>query len=127
MKNLQERLLELTIANTVKKSSTTSINHLILKVLQEKSEKLTRPEIVARIAQIRYDESHEVKLSDKELEKQEVLEEFLKIIKTVKNGVDTSISKSNNNSSFSFNPEFKEYELCEKDNKYFIQMASVKK
>jgi len=126
MKTLQEKLLALTISNTVKKSSTTSINHLILKVLQEKNEKLTRPEIVARIAQIRYDESHDVKLDEKNLDNKEVLEDFLKIIKTVKNGVDTSISKSNNNSSFSFNPEFKQYELCEKDGKYFIQSATKK-
>ena len=127
MGNLQERLLKLTIANTVKKSTTTSINHLILRVLQEKNEKLTRPELVARISEIRYNDSHTSPITEKDLEKPEVLEEFLKIVKTVKNGVDTSISKSNNNSSFSFNPEFKAFELCEEAGKYFIKSASVKK
>ena len=106
MKSLQERLLEITVQNTVKKSVKTSINDLILKVLTEKNEKLSRPEIVSRIAKLRYEDEFKKELKDSDLDKPEVLEDLLKIIKTVKNGVDTSISKSNNNSSFHYNENF---------------------
>ena len=120
MKSLQERLLEITVQNTVKKSVKTSINDLILKVLTEKNEKLSRPEIVSRIAKLRYEDEFKKELKDSDLDNPKVLEDLLKIIKTVKNGVDTSISKSNNNSSFHHNENFSKYELLEANNKYFI-------
>lgn len=120
MKSLQERLLEITVQNTVKKSVKTSINDLILKVLTEKNEKLDRSELVSRIAKLRYEDEFKKELKEKDLDDPKVLEDLLKIIKTVKNGVDTSISKSNNNSSFHYNENFKNYELCEMNNKYFI-------
>lgn len=119
MKNLNERLLELTIQNTVKKGSTKSINHLIVEVLKS-GEKLQRTEIVSRIAEIRFNESSEEKLTEKMLENPEVMEKLLKTIKTVKNGVDTSISKSNNNSSFHYNKEFSNWSLVESEGKYSL-------
>ena len=120
MKSLQERLLEITVQNTVKKSVKTSINDLILKVLTEKNEKLDRSELVSRIAKLRYEDEFKKELKESDLDNPKVLEDLLKIIKTVKNVVDTSISKSNNNSSFHYNENFKNYELCEINNKYFI-------
>ena len=120
MKSLQERLLEITVQNTVKKSVKTSINDLILKVLTEKNEKLDRSELVSRIAKLRYEDEFKKELKESDLDNPKVLEDLLKIIKTVKNGVDASISKSNNNSSFHYNENFKNYELCEMNNKYFI-------
>ena len=120
MKTLQERLLEITVQNTVKKSVKTSINDLILKVLTEKNEKLNRSELVSRIAKLRYEDEFKKELKESDLDNPKVLEDLLKIIKTVQIGVDTSISKSNNNSSFHYNENFKNYELCEMNNKYFI-------
>ena len=127
MKSLQERLLEITVQNTVKKSVKTSINDLILKVLTEKNEKLDRSELVSRIAKLRYEDEFKKELKEKDLDDPKVLEDLLKIIKTVKNGVDTSISKSNNNSTFHYNENFKNYELCEMNNKYFIEKRELKK
>lgn len=127
MKTLAERLLEITVQNTVKKSVKTSINDLILKVLTEKNEKLSRPEIVSRIAKLRYEDEFKKELKDSDLDDPKVLEDLLKIIKTVKNGVDTSISKSNNNSSFHYNENFSKYELLEINNKYFIEKKELKK
>lgn len=125
MKTLNEKLLALTIANTVKKGTTKSINHLIVEVLESGS-KLQRTEIVSRIAEIRYNESAETKLTEEQLDNAEVLEKLLKIIKTVKNGVDTSLSKSNNNSSFHYNQEFANWMLREEDGRYFIRKAITK-
>lgn len=127
MKTLAERLLEITVQNTVKKSVKTSINDLILKVLTEKNEKLDRSELVSRIAKLRYEDEFKKELKESDLDDPKVLEDLLKIIKTVKNGVDTSISKSNNNSSFHYNENFKNYELCEMNNKYFIEKKGLKK
>ena len=127
MKTLAERLLEITVQNTVKKSVKTSINDLILKVLTEKNEKLDRSELVSRIAKLRYEDEFKKELKESDLDDPKVLEDLLKIIKTVKNGVDTSISKSNNNSSFHYNENFKYYELCEMNNKYFIEKKELKK
>ena len=127
MKSLQERLLEITVQNTVKKSVKTSINDLILKVLTEKNEKLDRSELVSRIAKLRYEDEFKKELKDSDLDDPKVLEDLLKIIKTVKNGVDTSISKSNNNSSFHHNENFSKYELLEINNKYFIKKKELKK
>lgn len=127
MKTLAERLLEITVQNTVKKSVKTSINDLILKVLTEKNEKLDRSELVSRIAKLRYEDEFKKELKESDLDDPKILEDLLKIIKTVKNGVDTSISKSNNNSSFHYNENFKNYELCEMNNKYFIEKRELKK
>jgi hypothetical protein len=118
MKNLESRLLEITTNNIVKKSTKVSINDLIVKVLT-KGTKMTRPQLVSAIAKVRYEAEYGV-ITDKDLDDKEVIEKFLAIVRTVKNGVDTSISRSNNNSSFHFNPDFKKYVLECSEGKYYI-------
>lgn len=118
------------LLNLLDKGKTTtksSINELIVKVLQDPSKALTRVELVNEITILRYEEANNCEITNEMLESDEFVKEFQNMAKTVKNGVDTSISHSNNNSSFHFNENFKMWNLSEKSGKYSLTKVEAKK
>lgn len=122
MKNLNELLLEITTKNTVKTSQKRNVNEMLIEVLSE-GKKLTRIELINEISILRYKDEFKVELNEKMLSDKEVVANFIKITKTIRNGVDTSISRSNNNSSFHYNPKYSNYELKQGlDGKFFMNI-----
>lgn len=119
MKNLHERLLELTIANTVKRPVEMNVNDLLVEVLLESKAKLTRVELINEVSIKRFEQKFGPGLLEEVASNPELLESFVKIVKTVKNGIDTSLSRSNNNSSFHFNQKYAKYMLIENKDKTY--------
>lgn len=119
MKNLMELALEATKANVVKSSTKESVNDALVRVLYEGGEKLSRIELIARLSLDRLKAEH----GEDTLEKLDI-EEFKKLMagvnKTVKNGIDTSVSHSKNNSSFHFNEKYDHLKLEEKNGLFQI-------
>jgi len=110
MLNLRELSLKTTKENVVKSSKKESVNESLKRILFDGGEKLTRIELISRISLDRLISEH----SEEKLQKLTEVE-FKKLIqpvsKTVKNGVDTSVSNSNNNSSFSYNDKYSNLEM----------------
>lgn len=132
MKNVQvnaglaARLLEITAENTVKRQTVMSINDLLVEVLFKRQARLTRTEIVNEVSILRFENNNSMKITAEFFENPILIEEFIKITKTVKNGVDTSLSNSNNNSSFSFNENYSMYQIIEHyDKTYSIILKDV--
>ena len=132
MKNVQvnaglaARLLEITTENTVKRQTVMSINDLLVEVLFKRQARLTRTEIVNEVSILRFENNNSMKITAEFFENPILIEEFIKITKTVKNGVDTSLSNSNNNSSFSFNENYSMYQIIEHHDKtYSIILKDV--
>ena len=136
MKNLQKLALEAT-QSLVSTRKAKNINQRLIEILGQKGEiKKTREELRAEIAiarileEIQFDgklliESEAEKLFDAKDEA--FLAFFNKTAKTVKNGLDTSISGSKNNSSFSYNKLYEHLELkSDADGKYSIITKTVK-
>ena len=123
--DLNARLFEIVNANISKGKSTRSINELIVEILQDGRE-YTRPELTTAVAQLRYEDANG-KITDETLAKPEFVEEFKKYAITAKNGVDTSISHSNNNSSFHYNEAFKMWKLLERGGKYRLEAVKPAK
>lgn len=123
MNNLLNIAIETTKKNIVKVSKKESVNDSLIEILYNQKLKLTRIELVAHISLRRLILEHgEDKLNEM---KQEELKALLKKTnKTVKNGLDTSISNSQNNSSFSYNPKYDDYKLELKGDKF--QITKVK-
>ena len=110
MKNLLNLALKTTRENVVKNSKVENVNDSIIEVLYKQKLKLDRVDLVAHIAHRRL----ELKYGAKALEamtEAEYLKLIKPVIKTVKNGVDTSISHSQNNSSFHYNDKYSDYKL----------------
>lgn len=125
MENLLKKSMELTIENIVKKSNRKSINNYLVDVLKD-GQKKTRIELVNEITLLRLQETEEV--NEKSFDDKKFLERFTKMNKTVKNGVDTSISNSKNNSSFNYNKDFnKSFELVRNESKQFLIKIKIKK
>lgn len=109
MKNLMEMALAATQENVVKRSNKESVNESLYRILYEGKEKLTRTQLIARISldrlinELGEEEVQKIATKDKE----QFNELMKKTNKTVKNGLDTSWSHSNNNSSFHNNPKYK--------------------
>ena len=117
---LAARLLELTVANTVKRATSNgSINDLLVKVLYEDKKRMTRVELINELTKIRFEEKFETKIDENFFEDAGLIEQFVKLTKTVKNGVDTSLSRSNNNSSFHFNQNYAKYLLVENSDRTY--------
>lgn len=114
MKNLMELALEATKANVVKSSTKESVNDALVRVLYDGKEKLSRIELIARLSLDRLKQEH----GEEKLEKLS-LDEFKEMMagvnKTVKNGLDTAVSHSKNNSSFHFNEKYNHLKLEEKN------------
>ena len=116
MKNLDllNKALEVTTNNVTKKrgkSTRTTTNDRLLKLLFDDNQELTRVEIVNHITYQRTEESIGREITAEDFENEEFLADWAKLSKTVKNSVDTSISKSNNNASFHYNEKFDGYLL----------------
>lgn len=120
--SIEQIALNFTTKNLVKRgneSSKKTNNDYLLELLLD-STPLTRIEIVSKIAIKKMAEKLEREVLAKDFEDENFNVDFNKMIVTTKNAVDTSISKSNNNSSFHFNPKFAEYEMQETNHKYTI-------
>ncbi len=130
-----QKLIDLVASNIQSRGrNQRSISELMLETIQENGPQ-TRLELVANITQKRYqdqykdvtDEMFDEMLDDTNPDNAETIDEVGQITKTVKNGVDTAISKSYNNSSFWFNPSFGDqgkgrYELfLNKNGRYDIE------
>lgn len=117
--SLLQQALQQTETNVVKvRSSKKSNNDRLLEMLLDK-EPMTKLEIVAKISLDRMNEIEEV--TEKSFKDEKFLEDFKKMNKTVNNGFDTSVSNSNNNSSFSYNEKYNEYTLSKtEDRKWTI-------
>ena len=108
--NASKKLMDIVTANVARGRNQKSISEMMLEVMQDGSE-YTRLELNVLLTQMRYEEQTGKELTDEMLddtkpENAETIEEVTKLTKTIKNGLDTGISKSNNPSSFWFNPEF---------------------
>ena len=110
---LLARLQAITNANLVKKQKGTSISDLIVQVLKDKNP-MSRVELTNEISAIRYEEAF-AKIDEKEMAKAEFLENWSKVNTTVKNGIDTSISKNNRE------PQYGQYSLVVAENKYSLK------
>lgn len=109
-----ELAMKITKETLVKRTSTRkSMNQYLLETL--KGRKVERLNIVTEITLKRMEDGG----NKVDFQNQEFVDKFTKLLRTVKNGVDTSISNSQNNSSFSFNPEFKQFELKEVEPKVY--------
>ena len=119
MLNLQELALKATKSNVVKLTKKENVNDSIVRILYDGGEKLTRIELISRISLDRLISEH----SKEKLQKLTEVE-FKKLIqpvsKTVKNGVDTSVSDSQNNSSFSYNPKYSHLKLVKTGDKLSV-------
>ena len=114
MKNLQ-MLKELTNEKFSKSAkSAKSTNDYIIEVLKNK--KLTRVEMTFEIALLRYKEIVGRELNDEECERKDFKETFDKVLTTIKNSIDTNISKNNRE------PQYKEFILKKQDDKYFLEL-----
>lgn len=100
------------------KKSTFNTNDFMLEVLLNK--KIKRSEVINMIIERR------IELSGVELNKMKSAEINKLIDKTYitsKNGLDTSVSDSNNNSSFSYNDKYKDYKLIKQGE--FLSITKV--
>jgi len=114
MKNLS-MLKELTNKEFSKSSkSQKSTNDFIIEVLQA-HKKLTRIEMTFEISLLRYESIIGRKLDDKETERTEFASDWKKVNTTVKNSIDTNISKNNRE------PQYKDFVLKQDDNKYYLE------
>lgn len=124
MLNLSELSLEMTKKNVVKSTKKECVNDSLVRILFKDKKKLTRIELINQISLDRLIEEH----TEEKLIKmtQENMSEFEKLMKstnkTVKNGLDTSISNSNNNSSFSYNEKYSDMKLECISGKYQITL-----
>jgi hypothetical protein len=114
MKNLQ-MLKELTTKKFNKSSkSTKSTNEFIIEVLKNK--RLTRVEMTFEISLLRYEELTGRKLTDQETESKDFAKSWDSVLTTVKNSIDTNISKNNRE------PQYNEFVLKSDNKVYFLEL-----
>lgn len=113
MLNLQELSLEMTKKNVVKSTKKESVNESLVRILFKDKKKLSRVELISQISLDRLIDEHTEEVLTKLVEKdRKKFDELMSSTnKTVKNGVDTSVSDSKNNSSFSYNEKYKDMKL----------------
>lgn len=122
MNNLMELAMAVTAENVARKAKKESVNEALVRILYDGKQKLDRQTLIARISLDRLvaemGEAEATKLATDDVA------EFKARIKannkTVKNGLDTSWSHSNNNSSFHYNEKYKHLELAEVNGKLQI-------
>ena len=122
MLNLQELALSATQKNVVKSTKKENVNDAIVRILFDGKKSLTRTKLIAAISLDRLIVEHtEEKLSAM---KKAEFEALIKVTnKTVKNGVDTSVSDSQNNSSFSYNAKYAHLKLIKAGNELSVVAA----
>ena len=122
MLNLQELALSATQKNVVKSTKKENVNDAIVRILFDGQKSLTRVQLISAISLDRLIVEHsEEKLSAMKKAEFEALIEITN--KTVKNGVDTSVSDSNNNSSFSYNAKYAHLKLIKAGNELSVVAA----
>ena len=125
MLNLNELALKATQKNVVKSSKKESVNESLVRILLDDAKKLTRTQLISTISLDRLIVEHTKSKLEKMSEKE--FDALIKPInKTIKNGLDTSISHSNNNSSFSYNEKYSHLELKEVNGKFQITLKAIK-
>lgn len=122
MKNFTKIIEEVSSKNAKSKSKYLNANDSLVEILYKKNQKLTRTEIVEEMLEMRLltdfeNEENFVKQIPNSEERSKIVE---KMYKTCKNGIDTAISDSQNNSSFSYNEKYNDYKLEFKNGKYMI-------
>ena len=115
MKNLQV-LKELTMKEFNKSTnSQKGTNEYIIEVLL-KNKELTRVEMTYEISLLRYNDITNTKLEEQDYTKKEFVESWKKVNTTVKNSIDTNISKNNRE------PQYGDYILKQNSsNKYYLE------
>ena len=121
MKNLLEQIKSRTNELSTSNSVRFNTNDFLLELLLDKE--MSRNDIIDHIISKRI----EISGVDVEKMKSDDLNELIdKFYKTSKNGLDTSVSDSNNNSSFSYNKAYEDYELIKKGGMLSIKKRSTK-
>ena len=122
MKNVN--LLELAMNETKKniqktRKSGNSINKMLTEILDSKKPK-SRIEIVNELTFKRMEANFEI--TEKSFQNPEFLEEFKKVNKTCKNGLDTSLAvgKKPNRANFVWSDYGKDYEIVKVENGYIL-------
>lgn len=121
MKNLLEVVKGRTQELNKKQSKSFNTNDWLLDNLLDRE--VERHEVINEIIVARIEHGG-YKIDDmKEDERGELID---KLFKTSKNGLDTSVSDSNNNSSFSYNPKYDGYELIKNGSKIKVVKSTKK-
>jgi hypothetical protein len=130
MSDLLSMAMEATKQNVVKSTRKENINEALMRRLYHSGEKWTRLQLinaltVDRLANELGEEEtgrllKDLKAGKQTKEVEEFRKKFNKTNMTVKNGIDTSVSHSQNNSSFHYNPKYKDYKLEEVAGKWQI-------
>ena len=117
--NLNALALQMTKENLVKtRSSKKSVNDYLVEILgKDDKMSMTRIELTNEITLLRLQENEEV--NEKSFQDSEFIERFKKMNKTVKNGLDTSISKGKSSSCFVSSRFKDDYELIENNDKTY--------
>ncbi len=90
-------------------------NEFIIEVLL-KNKELTRVEMTYEISLLRYNDITNTKLEEQDYTKKEFVESWKKVNTTVKNSIDTNISKNNRE------PQYGDYILKQNsNNKYYLE------
>lgn len=120
MKNLVNLIDKVANESLTKRRKVENINDSLVRILRGTNKKLTRLELCKIIANDRILVANsEQDLSEMKANELQAL--VIQTLKTVKNGLDTSISRSNNNSSFHYNEKYANLELKEDaQNRYYI-------
>lgn len=123
MKNLlnvvKERTQDLNKSNKTKFNT----NDFLLEILLNK--KILRNEVIQIITSKRLELLGHTEETLSKMKEDELNDLIQKLYKTSKNGLDTSVSDSNNNSSFSYNPSYSDYKLI-KDGSY-LEIKKISK
>lgn len=118
MTTLLEQIKARTSELATTKRSSFNTNDFLLEILLDK--KIKRSDVIDLIIAKRL-ELNEVGVETKDFDT--IVE---KMYKTSKNGLDTSVSDSQNNSSFSYNEKYSGYTLSKQGNVLSISKAKVK-
>lgn len=99
-----------------KQSNTFNTNDWLVENLVGKS--VERHEVINMIIEARF---NHLGYKVEDFSEEELNKTIDALYKTSKNGLDTSVSDSNNNSSFSYNPKYDGYKLIKKGNMISIE------
>lgn len=111
--------LEATNKNLVTKTSKKGVNDLLVEMLLNK--KLTKNEIISEISMTRLLDKYP-EMTEEQFMTEEIQKEFNQINTTVKNGFEQSWARGQNNASFHYNENFKQYELIKIGEQYTIKL-----
>lgn len=112
---MTKELVDETMSN---KSSRKSMNDYLLEVLLDVKKPMTKSEVVAIIAPKRMLDKNSQEFYESKTEA-EVRKLLAAEIKTTSNGFDTSTCNGQNNSCFSYNEDYKAYELIKHPNRTY--------